>query len=169
VTVTREDLARKKGSPTFRSLIGLTNKGSAKNVTVQLGTDLGSDDLTKVHATSSGDLNFTAKDRWVITADTPVGGYASDPVVTQVFKGKGKVKNHSLSSSCDPEVGRFGIDYTVKLPKKSTRYLLFFLEMSPTSKDAKKNIKKFDNPKKLKPLLKGISKSKRKQILNWDL
>lgn len=170
VSVTREDLARRKGSPTLRSLIKLTNKGSAKKVAVQLGTDLGSDFSTYFHSTSSGDLSFTAKDRWAISADVPKGaGLPSDPVITQVFKGKGKVKNHALSPLCSPSSGEFGIDYTVKLPKKSSRYLLFFLEMSPTSKDAKKNVKKFDNPKKLKPLLKGISKSKQKQILNWDL
>ena len=169
VTVTRDDVARRKGSPTMRSLISLRNDGTAKTVHVQIHSDLGSDSNTYIQSSSNGNLTFNEADRWIISADVEPGQNPNDPVVTQAFKGKGAKTGYSISPNCDPNQGYFGVEYAVNLPAYSTRYLLLFAEMNPTAKSAKKGAAKFDSPKKLKQLLSGISKSKQKKILNWDL
>lgn len=170
VTVIREDLARSKGSPTLRSLITLKNfSGSNKSVTLNWESNLGSDGSTGVRESSSGDNNFTAKDRWIVTSDTAGNVTPGDPVVTHVFSGKGKVKKPKLNPVCTVSTGDIGVTYKVKVPKKSTKYLLMFTEMTPTNKAGAKEAEKFDSTKKLKPLLKGLSSKQKKNILNWDL
>jgi hypothetical protein len=164
-------------SPTLRELIKFKNpKKKTVKTRVALDTEYGSDDEITVRATSSGDRNFNRQDRWGITSDGPADP-PGDSVVTLVNYGKGKVLKP------DQQIGPFsaneaasivGADCTLdtfplKLRKKQTGYLMFFLEIADTNADAISNTSKF-NAKKLNGDLKaGLSKGVQKKILNWDL
>ena len=165
------------GSPTLRELIKFKNpKKKTVKTRVALDTEYGSDSDIGVRATSSGDRNFNRKDRWGITSDDPTDP-PSDPAVTLVNYGKGKVLKP------DQQIGPFsenddasvdGADCTLdtfqlKLRKKQTGYLMFFLEIADTNAEAISNVSKF-NAKKLNGDLKdGLSKGVQKKILNFDL
>jgi hypothetical protein len=155
------------GSPTLRTLIKLkSTKKKAATLNLSIDGDLGSDSSTEVRRTSSGDAFFNAKDRWVVTsddADTP-----SDPPVTHVFNGKGKVTRlaHGLAGM-EEECLVGGLN--VKLPGRATRYVLIFTELSETNGSAIAGAAKF-NKKKLNGALKsGLKKSVRKKVVNWDI
>jgi hypothetical protein len=155
------------GSPTLRSLIKLkSTKKKAATINLSIDSDLGSDSSSEVRRTSSGDAFFSAKDRWVVTsddADTP-----SDPPVTHIFNGKGKVTRlaHGLAGM-EEECLVGGLN--VKLPGKATRYVLIFTELSETNESAIAGATKF-NKKKLSGALKsGLKKSVRKKVVNWDI
>jgi hypothetical protein len=175
VNVTRIDRAL-PDSPTLRALVKLKNpKKKVLRRTITVESNLGSDDDTVVHATSSGDTVFNRKDRWGVTTDGDVP--PSDPPVTLVHYGKGKnVREKPVlqlgpggasSTVIGDEAARVRFELT--LGKRKTSYLMFFVELEAETDDAISNAAKF-NAKKLSADLKdGLSKGVQKRILNWDL
>lgn len=155
------------GSPTLRDLVRLTNgKKSAVTRDIELNTDLGSDGQTDVRASSTGDMAFTKADRWVVTSDV----VPSDPPVTHVLYGKGAAeKVEEVISAPVGGVACLTVRFRVRIPAKSTRYLLFFAEMNDTNNRAANSAKKFNKVGANSALLAGIGPAVRSKILNWDL
>jgi hypothetical protein len=68
----------------------LTNTSEVgQTVSVELYTNLGSDDYEPFTGTSTGDAAFTEDDAWIVTDDTPAGGTGDDPTVVHVMSGVG--------------------------------------------------------------------------------
>lgn len=164
------------GSPTLRALVKLQNTKKRKAVRrrITLDTEYGSDSTTFVRATSNGDVRFNRKDRWGIVGDSD-GETFGDPVVTLVNYGKGKVLRPDLQIG--PFSGGDGVDgadcalvgFPVRVPPRSARYLMFFLELNEDLTGAIPGTQKF-NRKRLSPALKaGMSKKLQRKVLNWDL
>jgi hypothetical protein len=165
--------------PAVRMLYSLTNtKGSKATKTVKMGSNMGSDSDTRIERTSSGDRDFGASDRWVVTSEKPDPlGTLADPPFTNVLYGKHAgtdvvdvvAKPESL---CDH--GSFADDvlasFIAKIPAHSTRYLMFFAEMNQDSNaKAVHEAKKYNDRHLSNSLLKGLSNGVRSKILNWDL
>lgn len=154
-------------SATIRLLITLKNttrKSLAR--TVEFGSDMGSDSSTTIATTSSGNKKFTTADRWVISADDLAN--PSDPVVTQVYGGPGGAGLTAATHPSD-DVELFTAKMRVKVPGRSTRHLMLFINLDPVVGDAKKAVKAFNDANLSASLLSGISKATRKKVLNWDL
>jgi hypothetical protein len=158
------------GSPTLRDLIKLRNPNAgAFNGKLVLDTNLGSDGSTVVIKTSSGDTTVTTGDRWTVTADALT--QPGDPPVTIVYYGKGAVRSkptqliHTPGNTSDCATTQFH----VRVPGHSTRYMLIFAEMHSSNNGAVASTDKFNNKHLSSALLKGISSSVQKDILNWDL
>jgi hypothetical protein len=166
VQVSRVDRAL-PGSPTLRALIKLkSTKKKAAKISLSIDSDLGSDSSTEVRHTSSGDAFFNAKDRWVVTSDDAVT--PSDPPVTHVFNGKGKVTRLAHGLAGAEEECLVG-SLNVKLPGRATRYALIFTEMSETNESAISGAAKFNKKKLNGPLKSGLKKNVRKKVVNWDI
>jgi hypothetical protein len=163
-----------QGSPTLRSLIKLKNKSKrkAKKRTISWESDLGADGSEVVRRTSSGETILSDSDRWLVFADSEDN--PSDAVGTLVLYGKGK--GVAKSRVVDPVTDQNGcVEHSirVKVPKKSSRYLLFFTEVHDNSEDgvddAIVDAGKFDSKKPAGELLAGLKKSVKKTVVNWDL
>lgn len=167
VVVSRVDTAI-KSSPTLRDLTKFTNPTkSLKSLDVEIDTNVGSDTGTVLVATSSGDLNHTANDHWVISNDgSPSTG---DPIVTQVFSGKNGSAAVTLSTALSAANDCVSIHYTVKVPAGKSRYLLSFLQMHDSNKKAKSGAVPFNRLAPGNPLLGGISAKILPLIVNWHL
>jgi hypothetical protein len=162
------------GSPTLRSLIKFKNKSKrkAKKRTVSWESELGSDTYEVVRSTSSRDAILNDRDRWLVFADDEDD--PSDALGTLVLYGKGKgVKKTQVLDPIVDQNGCVEHSIKVKVPKKSSRYLLFFTESHNRDEegfaDAVADAAKYN---KLKPgggVLDGLKKSVRKKVLNWDL
>lgn len=160
------------GSPTLRELIRFKNT-TRKSITrsVTFATEYGSDDLTRVEETSSGDTRFNSRDRWGIT------GGASDPIVTTVHYGKGPVLKpfQQIGPYSSPDGGiTDGADcaitsFRLKLRPKQTAFLMLFLEMHHTEAAAIGDAGKFNRPGLNATLRSGLSNATRAKIRNWDL
>jgi hypothetical protein len=167
------------GSQTLRALIKLKNtKKKTVKRRVLLSTEWGSDASTHVLDTSSGDRRFTKKDRWGVTSDSVGADDPGDPPVITVTHGKGQ---RALGPAL--QIGPFAADddetidgtdcanafFDVRLKKRSTAYLLFFLELGDDNADALSNASKYNQRKLSADLKAGLSKGTQKKILNWDL
>ena len=71
----------------FARWIEILNNTSetGQTVTLEVYTNLGSDDYEQFAATSSGDIAFTVDDRWIVTDDSPLGSTGDDPTVVHVL------------------------------------------------------------------------------------
>jgi hypothetical protein len=167
VVVSRVDTAL-KSSPTLRDLVKFSNPTkSLKSLDVEMDTNVGSDTGTVIIATSSGDLNHTANDHWVISNDgSPSTG---DPVVTQVFSGKNGSAAVTLSPGLSAGSDCVSIHYAVKVPAGKSRYLLSFLQMHGSNKTAKSGAVPFNRLSSGSPLLSGIPAKILPAIVNWHL
>jgi hypothetical protein len=164
IRVTRMDAALST-SPTLRSLIAFRNNNAkGRTLTVLWDSNLGSDSSEAVRADSSGNTAYGLNDRWVISSDdatTP-----SDPVLTFVLFGRRAAERPSnivdnFGGGC------FGIEFEIRVPGKSTRYLLLFTQMNGTNEQAISRSGAFDRLGR--GLLRGISDSVRDRILNGNL
>jgi hypothetical protein len=165
-----------QGSPTLQVLYSFTNPGKHKvSPNVILGSNLGSDNPegTEIAGTSNGDEKFQTADRWIVTTD----GANSDPTVTHVFYGKGGGGFDKIVATpnkpCPPNgsyTDGLEVRYAFGIPAGETRYLLAFMEMGEVEPAVSlDNVKKFNDPKLSDKLLKGISDSVKRKIVNWDL
>ena len=159
-----------QGSPTLRSLIKLKNKskGKAKKRTITWDSDLGADGSEAVAASSNGDLVLSNADRWHVFDEDP----GTDPLGTLVTHGKGKgVKKATVVDGIADEDGCVRFEIDVRVPKKSSRYLLFFTELhdSDALSLAVGEAAKFNKKKPGGGVLGGLKKSVQKKVLNWDL
>lgn len=72
-----------------RTFISLTNSsGATIDTTFSLSSDFGSDDLTVINHSSSGDLSLVNNDFWFVSTD---GGSDGDPAILSVRYGEGAV------------------------------------------------------------------------------
>ena len=94
----------------------LTNTSQIdQTVTVEIYTNLGSDDYEEFTETSTGDAAFTAEDTWVVTDDTPLGGTGDDPTVVHVLAGPGgRLPVARVYGGL--EWGEIGYEYDVSVP-----------------------------------------------------
>lgn len=149
----------------LRMLIRVKNRGDReKTRSLRLLTNVGSDSSTVVAKTSSGDDRFKPSDRWVISADsleTP-----GDPVVTQVHGGKGGAAR-AVAERYDDDY--FQVRTRVQVPAHATRYVLLYLQVSPTVPEAKQAAKAFNDRNLSRQLLGGTSEGLQNKVLNWDL
>ncbi len=163
-------------SPTLQVLYGLKNsKDHQISPEAIIGSNLGSDDTgTAIAGTSSGDEKFKNVDRWIVTEDTDL----EDGPVTHVLYGKQANGFDDIVATpgkgCDdsPQQYKDGVaaSYSLKIPAHSTRYLLAFAEMHESDTGAAlDDVKKFNDAKLSKKLLKGITGKVQSKILNWDL
>jgi len=154
------------GSPTLRLLLGFTNRSSAAiSASVVIDSKLGDGTSEGIDDSSTGDTTWTTADRWLITYDT--GG--SDPAVTEVLSGKGagtKVAEIVKRPAAD---GCITVRYHVKIPARSTRYLLVFAQVHVMTIDAETDAADFNSVTSSSPLVAGIGAHTRAKILNWKL
>lgn len=163
-----------QGSPTLRSLIKLKNKSKQKTKkrSITWESDFGADKDEVVRATSSGDESLTDSDRWLVFADSEDG--PGDAVGTLVLYGKGNgVTKTKVSDPVADQNGCVKHTIRVRVPKKSSRYLLFFTEVHNADEegvdDAVSDGAKFNKKKPGGGVLAGVKKSVKKKVLNWDL
>lgn len=162
---------------TIRSLIKLQNPTKKKvKTSLTVASNLGSDEQTAVRASSNGDLNFNAADRWGVTSDdatTP-----GDTVVTLVNYGKGKVQKAveqtgpvSGSNETDATGGYDQVDtrFQITVPKRRSVYLMVFAEVNESNSAAISAAAKFNARGLGAELLTGISEGVRKKIVNWQV
>ena len=118
--------------------------------------------------TASGDATYALGDRWVISSDDPTT--PGDPVLTFVLFGKGRVRSKTSETVNPPSTtGCMTVNFIAKVPKKSPRHPLFFIEMNRTHNASFNSAKKFNKRGLNKALLRGIPENVRGQILNWRL
>ncbi len=153
------------------------NTGSPINETVRIATNFGSDENTQIEGTSSGDLNFTTDDRWLVTSD---GGDSSDPVLTNVYYGPGSpavTPNFVTSLVCGssgPSPGA-GATYDITVPQGSTRCLMLFgclgdiTGLQNTVEGALAAAPLFNSNNTIPgDLLSGLSDVQLTECVNWD-
>jgi hypothetical protein len=152
----------------LRTLVKLTNTHAVRqSFGITLDSDLGSDGGGAIRASSDGNLNVTAADRWFITSDdatTP-----SDPVLTFVSHGTGQVRARGDSPRYGDGTECVLTHWRVTVPAHSVRFLMVITEMSITNASAISKAARFNNRQLNSALLAGISPSKRANVLNWDL
>jgi hypothetical protein len=152
-------------TPVLRSLLRLkntTNQDISRKIVWDSG--LGSDNDGRIRATSSGDKTWSPRDRWMTTSDDATS--PSDPAIGFQFFGKGNVRSQVEEILYRPAADACTtVELRVRVPAKSTRYLLFYTALTDSNNGAKNQISNVDD----KPNLRGISKTARKQVLNWNL
>jgi hypothetical protein len=162
-----------QGSPTLRSLIKLkNNKKKAVKRELIWDSDLGADESEVVWASSTGDEVLSDEDRWMVFADSETS--PSDAVGTFALYGKGKgVKKTQVFNPVTDEDSCISFSINVRVPKKSSRYLLFFTEVHDNGEDgadlAASDAAKFNTKKPGSGVLAGLKKSVKKKVVNWDL
>jgi hypothetical protein len=162
-------------SPTLRVLEKFKNsKRHAVTRAVELESNLGSDQLTRIEATSNGDAAFTHTDRWVVTSESadPLGG-GNDPPVTHVLFGKSASNTviHVIHRPAAQQRAEcLTVKFRIRVPAHEARYLMFFAEMNENSNaDAVASAQKFDARHLTADLKQGLSTGAEHKILNWDL
>lgn len=154
-------------SPTLRSVIRLRNTGDeAKRVTVMWDSNLGSDSSEEVRASSSGDTSYNLNDRWAVSSDS--SSDPSDPVLTFALFGEGALRQ------TDEIVNNFGdgcftVEYRVRVPAHSKRFLIMFTRMNGTNARAIKTATDFDGVEATHVLLDGLAARVTSRTVNWNL
>lgn len=135
----------------------------------------GGGQIVLVEETSSGDQNFTRKDRWVIASHQL---HRDDtrrlPIVTQVFSGPFRnarsaptaVRGYHASESLSSD---FGVEMGVQIPGRGTRYMLSYLAVNRLVTQAGREVKLFDRRRPAARFLAGLPTRVKKRIVNWDL
>lgn len=120
-------------APTLRTVFSFTNPTDAAiPVVAQFASNLGSDEDTVIHGTSSGDTSFTADDRWIVSGDGSDLDYYAH--VTHVLFGPGDVTPPATVSDTTFECIRdsargIAANFSVTVPPGETRRLMFFNEL----------------------------------------
>jgi hypothetical protein len=97
-------------------------------ITVRVETNVGSNSVTAVYATSSGDTSFTAADRWLTTDDSTDGG--GDLSISHNFWGEGAAAS-PRSVAMTTSYFCFGVEgpsveFDLTVPARSTVILMHF-------------------------------------------
>ncbi len=172
-----------KISPTLRSLIAFRNPTThAIGAKFLWDSALGADDAEATRGSSSGNLKFTADDKWAVASDDPDS--PGDPPVTFVVFGPGNVAERPTDVPNRPEEpdanmvgpnvaagaeGCVTVAFRISVPARSTRYLLFFTEMHGSNETAVNSAARFSHIKPASRLFDGLGAQVRKRILNFDL
>lgn len=174
--------------PIVRLLLKIENPtGSDQSVRVDIGSNLGSDDVTQMDSCSTGSSNLSNADRWAITSDgsssvDPLG----DPVNTWVRYGLGSPLDsvkfdgthapawNNLTGEVNPipEAGNDNLvdSIHVTVPANSYVYVMQFNRLDSTVIAAKAYVHTFDDLAAMAAdgLFDGISPSDLAKIANWD-
>jgi hypothetical protein len=178
VAITRIERALQT-SPTLRSLVRFKNATNRDRVlTLVWDSAMGADDAEATRASSAKpNLRHTREDRWIVASDNASSASLSDPPVTFVFYGKNapmKVRR-VIHAPEDPDPdgsdreGCVSVRYRIKIPAKSTRFMLFFTELGLSNEASINAAAKFNRQKLNNKLLTGIGPRVRSRILNWNL
>ncbi|QFS44263.1 calcium-binding protein [Nostoc sphaeroides] len=140
----------------------VTNTSSATvNYTVNLNTNLGSDDSTVLVSTSSGDNVFNTDDNWLVTDDFDGGG---DPTLVHVIAGEnGSLRPDAASLNFD----NVNFAYNLTLAPGETQIVMHFAAQN--SDQATALAKAADLTSLELDALAGISSEELQQIVNFAL
>ena len=160
-------------SATLRTLASFTNPTAADiTADVVVATNVGSDHTTGIRGTSTGGVDFTPAEHWVVTSDDP-----TTPVdVVNIHVVSGPNDPPLLPASVSTTVfGCIGptegilAEFPVTVPAGQTRRLLFFNGLAPTNEQALMDAAAFDtNPAAGGDLLAGVAPSDLLQVVNWN-
>lgn len=153
-------------SPTMRSLIKFKNPTTGPiRLTVLWDSNLGSDSSEAVRASANGDTTYALGDRWVVSSDDAVT--PADPVLTFVTFGKrADVRPDTIVDTFTS--GCFGVELTLKVKARSTKYLLFFTQMNGTNEAAISRAAKFNRVRTGSKLLVDLPTKVLNKISNWS-
>jgi hypothetical protein len=158
-----------------RSLLVLQNPtGAPITVTVDNDSNLGSDNNTTIHATSSGDATFDSTDNWFVSCQRDVNistNCVSDPVLTVAFQGPAGVVRGTNISGFTNGSNNFNERWTVTVPAGGTQSLMTFVQLSATPEGAQADAAAFNNTGSLQAAgyLAGLSPIQESQIVNWNI
>ena len=160
-------------STTLRYLVKLRNPTATRvDSTIEVSSDMGSDGGTSILASSSGDLVHGTSDRWFVSADAAAAPF-DDPIATQVLRGKNPPVTSTMTTALGAGNECFAVEFSVRVPAESTRYMLFFAELHDNSAAGKKlaikSAQKFNAQRDMGAALAGISPKLYSKILNWSL
>jgi hypothetical protein len=175
LVVSRVDQALET-SPTLRTLVRLVNTSKKPHTTsITWDSGMGADGSEATRGSSAAPAGAaTAKDDWIVTSDDP--GDVGDPAVTFAVYGPGDIRVRNRAVPFPPEgddppsgAGCVVFTFTVTVPADSTRFVLFFTEMSDSNEKALTKATRFGSVRMGWPLMDGISEKVAKRVLNWDL
>lgn len=156
-----------------RSMLVLQNPtGAPITVTVDNDTNMGSDNDTTYHLTSSGDATYDASDNWTISCQPDPGHPAlclSDPVLTFAFSQTGAPVRPTAIQAVTNGSDKQYFRYTVTVPAGGTQRLLEFVQLSDTVAHATTDAALFNSTGTLQSsgYLAGLSPTEQAQIVNW--
>lgn len=128
-------------APILRSVIKLTNSGAQTlNRSIEWQTNLGSDSVTVIRGTASGDALFTTADNWIVTdeAGNNIPNTSTDPRSLIVLFGAGGVAESPATvamSTTFSSAGTQGVfaQFELELDAGATEYLIFFHALPDSS------------------------------------
>ncbi|MEM6258399.1 MAG: PEP-CTERM sorting domain-containing protein [Planctomycetota bacterium] len=161
-------------APVVRSVASFENTtGSAITATVRYGGNLGSDSLTTILATSSGDTAFTVGDRWTLTDDTGTTSSTPDPDVTTVWYGPGSpLVTPSLVNGLEGDPDSWFAEYDITVDPGETVGLMWFGAVNDDNAAAEALANATFNTNAdvaAQGLLTGLSLDEQRQIVNWAI
>jgi hypothetical protein len=165
VTVTHRAFTKK---PILRSLIRMRNNSATpKDRTVIVDQASGGDDDGAIRDSSDGDAVVEANDRWVVWSDDPTT--PEDAVLASAFYGKQNPREKVVQVTCDPSEpdDPLAVSYSIRVPAKSTRYLIVFSRLAPTNEAGIQGAAIYDQNTPL--LFSGMTDQQKARVLNWDL
>ncbi len=185
------------GPGTIRELVSLTNTGASDfEQEIVIETNLGSDGMTTLQASSTGDISgYPTNARWFATSqgDTDPTG---DPTIVSVATGPGTVQSPGTIAECPVDPGPtaatkkadsaetpptdvvatgtpldtddFTYRYNVTIPAGQTRYLMVFWSLHETIAEAVAAGPAWDTyPTAGSDALAGITPEQLPLIVNW--
>jgi hypothetical protein len=159
---------------TLRTFISLNNPTTNSiTVPVTVATNLGSDTLTQIINTSSGDTTFTTSDSYIITDDS--SSDFSDPTVTSLVaagSGSPRAQPSAVSNTVFADSGTQGVlvTYDVTVPAGQTRSVLLFNQLNATPTEATADVGVFNDNTTLAAtdFLAGLSQADLATVVNFD-
>ncbi|MCA1995102.1 MAG: hypothetical protein LDL41_24095, partial [Coleofasciculus sp. S288] len=137
----------------------VTNTSSSTvNYTVDLYTNLGSDDSTVLVETSSGDTVFDTEDNWLVTDDFDGGG---DPTMLHVIAGEDGIRPNAASLSFD----NLNYQYNLTLAPGETQIVMHFAAQNPDQATALAKAPQLDDLEL--DALEGMSEEELQQVVNF--
>lgn len=157
---------------TLRNYTTLRNDtGSDIFAVVNFTSNFGSDGSTRIYSTSSGDTSFGSDDRWVVTDDG--SAFGGDPANVTVFSGPGTPESQVVFAQTSAfncwSTNGLNARLDVIVPAGTTRALMFFHHLSPSSVNADIEAAQFDtNPFEGSSLIEGLNQQQLSEIVNWN-
>jgi hypothetical protein len=136
-------------------------------VTVRLESNLGSDGDTNIFATSSGDMIFSAMDRWVLSDDGPAD---DDPTMAHVYWGAGgrvmPTAATPMAFDCGSTNGQT-VTFSVTVAAGGRAMLLYFGSQTGDQAEAMATATSLETLSG--PALAGLDASEAADIVNWEI
>jgi hypothetical protein len=163
--------------PFGRQLFILKNtSGSDQTFDFQFDGDLGSDSLTNVDKSSSGNGSVNQHDIWATSCDdidsdgcvNTKGEQFRDPELAHNWQGKGNVKEKADDVALVDGDGNIDVDFDdVKVKDGKTVALMEIVSLHPTIKPARSTAAKIAHDPQGYGVFNGLTKKQRGEILNW--